>query len=416
MVLVIIFVTWICWVKCKQKKGLTNEKDLDQINAPSDISLQKIKSTSNDTKIIYEKGDGEECEKMNTDLRSTGSPRDVNGSHVSNVTKVSNDSEKSTMVHATDDSKAANGDEDVKKENTDNNIVHKSSAGESPKHLISTANDSSDEELECEWTMSNALVLIICIREYGKNGYPSLDSAKKDMENMIDLWENKYNYTIVKNDNYFVDASTVDDLLDEGKKLLKNKNNKFDGFIFIFSGHGYNGGIIASCSRKISLKTIQLRFSAQLLPNFKDCPKIFIIDACRTTAGLFNHNSRKTRSGTHEQDRKYHPLANSIVVYGNTAGKGVFSGDEDGGTLIREVYGKFGKSASQKDGHPQKTLQQLIFQINHSVQRKWNDQIVERHDRLDKNIFVAPKRNAYQSKEQNKHDPGKDNTLSKSNV
>ena len=74
----------------------------------------------------------------------------------------------------------------------------------------------------------------------------------------------------------------IDSLIGDAKKLLRDENKEFDGFIFIYSGHGYTEGIITSENEHIKLTEIQKEFSAKKLKKFKDCPKIFIIDACRS--------------------------------------------------------------------------------------------------------------------------------------
>ena len=119
------------------------------------------------------------------------------------------------------------------------------------------------------------------------------------METQRKLWRNGFGFNIISNDpienNENKNNSTeekndgLEYQLQEREiktKLVKAqlellKSDDYDAFIFIYSGYGYEKGIISSDDKKISFKTIKEYFIAEKIPNFKDKPKIYIIDACR---------------------------------------------------------------------------------------------------------------------------------------
>ena len=222
--------------------------------------------------------------------------------------------------------------------------------------------DQSDDK-SCKYVMQNALVLIICISKYDSDEYDDLKGAVRDMDALKRLWGKFFCFKIMSNDNnssqnnnkddtiankYYVSENDLRLKLTQAKcRLLDSNNNgdNFDRFIFVFSGHGYKDGIVTSDTKKIQMNEIAKSFSAKEIPLFKDKPKIFIVDACRTSRGIIpafdideKEDTRYKVEYRSERDdgndfKFYHPLSNTLTIYGNTQGYAV-SGSEQGGSLI----------------------------------------------------------------------------------
>ena len=271
--------------------------------------------------------------------------------------------------------------------------------------------NDSDTSNDDKYVMSNPLVLIICISKYDgctKYDLVNLKSVKIDMLKMQNLWKGQFNYYVINNDmtnnEYFVDHDTLFGKIDEAKVLLRNKNLKFDGFIFIFSGHGYRDGIFTSIGEKIQLDRIEKQFSPLNIKSFKDCPKIFIIDACRSTQPALPMDERlkvEIKQDTEikgikneNTTRFYHPLSNMIEICGNTRGYSV-SGSDKGGSLIGEIEKTFDKYITKKsDIFNKKTFQQLFNPIKKSLHtNQFGNKIIDFRDTWvgGVDVYISPK-------------------------
>ena len=201
-----------------------------------------------------------------------------------------------------------------------------------------------------------------------------------------------------------VDRNDLFEKTDEARRLLRRKENEsFDGFIFIYSGHGYNGGIITSDKDHVKLCDIEKEFSPKTLPNFKHCPKIFIIDACRSYCHKLPLDERlrlqnamygaKTEiKGT--QSAWYHPLMNTIEVFGNTSGYSVSGGSDSGGSLLREISNTFEQYISNNDKlFNEKTFQGLFNPIKRKLHENQYGNQVEFQERLNGiDVYISPRK------------------------
>ena len=136
----------------------------------------------------------------------------------------------------------------------------------SGKSGISTLNehenldqDGSSAEND-SYQIKNALVLLICISKYSGNSFQNLEGAKYDMEMLTKLWKDQFGFQIICNktsllgNDYRVTQDQLRRKLDEARLVLTeekeeklnkdNVSNNFDSFIFIYSGHGYEEGIV----------------------------------------------------------------------------------------------------------------------------------------------------------------------------
>ena len=250
-----------------------------------------------------------------------------------------------------------------------------------------------DNELNMQrLTMSDPLVIIVCISDYESAGLANLPSVKKDMASMQALWEDKYHFNVKtnktmskNNDNYEYKFSKDDwlNLSDETSLILRK--NKHDGLIFIYSGHGYQDGILTSRNEKISFNSIKKKFNAKNIPQLKDKPKIFIVDACRCLNPKLPFdkryandeyddelecklNRKEIKGGRYVQEefKFYHPDANVLEIYGNTSGFSAVGDVNGGGSLIGPIGEYFNVSENILK---RKTFQQLLNPVKRKVHR-----------------------------------------------
>ncbi|ETO07695.1 hypothetical protein RFI_29694 [Reticulomyxa filosa] len=101
--------------------------------------------------------------------------------------------------------------------------------------------------------INNALVIMIAISEYNKEtDWPNLENVKdRDLENFKKLFKDELKYDFICNESPKMLKPDVEEFLDAviANYKLRENSNKYDALIIILCGH--------------------------------DCPKIFIVDACR---------------------------------------------------------------------------------------------------------------------------------------
>lgn len=223
--------------------------------------------------------------------------------------------------------------------------------------LTSNRDDNKDDDLFQDYKMKNGLVLIICITKYIADKYDNLQSPKYDMDKLKDLWQNKFGYHVICNEinpkynnEYYVTKDKFMEKLDEVRLELRKEDKKYDGLILNYSGHGFKRSIVMSDGTLVKVRDIKTHFSAKNISIFKDKPKIYIFDACRS-----NDDPKKAYPFMEDEDprlmidekefelkgnkqnkiqRFYHPFLNVCEIYGNTDGYGVSGGKRDGGSLI----------------------------------------------------------------------------------
>ena len=217
--------------------------------------------------------------------------------------------------------------------------------------MLNVRNDETEREME------NPLVLAICISEYNGNNYPNLESCDQDLKVLKQLWKDKFNFTFISNDNKCVTKEDLNNKINDAKKLLLDppNGNKFDGFIFLFCGHGMKNKIVTSDGKRVEINTIQHAFSPKNIPLLKDKPKIYIIDAGRGERELPLDERYKSDDST-----QYHPLSNTIAIYGNTLGYAVMSNNS---SLVQMITKEMIKSA-----HIQ-SFNQILRQTNTQYQK-----------------------------------------------
>ncbi|ETO12077.1 hypothetical protein RFI_25300, partial [Reticulomyxa filosa] len=135
-------------------------------------------------------------------------------------------------------------------------------------------------------TIKNAIVIMIAISEYNDNDkWKNLKNVRDiDVINFQQLFEQELKYEFVCNKESKMDKEDVQEFLNHlitNHTLHKNKK-QYDAMIMIISGHGDDGDVlVTSDGKNIPIDELRRSFDCNRMESLKDCPKIFIIDACR---------------------------------------------------------------------------------------------------------------------------------------
>eukprot|EP01084_Bolivina_argentea_P256938 432760_1 len=202
--------------------------------------------------------------------------------------------------------------------------------------------DSDLDEIE-NYSISFALVLIVCISSYKYRD--NLPGVKSDKKNMINLWQNDYKYHVLFNDKDEVNEDTWDDILIECRYILckKANKNKFDSLFMIYSGHGSEDKLILSDNTEILREDIVSYFNGKNVKPMSNKPKIMIMDACRGNIDMVEASPIHNINMKGPHDAKHHKDAGFILIYPTTKGFSVPDNTENGGNLIRTIYRIFKK-------------------------------------------------------------------------
>ena len=269
------------------------------------------------------------------------------------------------------------------------------------------------------------LVLLLCVSKYDKNsGFKDLSGVEKDMERLKDLFETTCKYRVICNQvkknvfgqakGFYLDKNSFERMLEKAKSELQKSNNSnnndYDGLIVVFSGHGYQDGIITSDGVKHDLRKIKQFFSAKNVPSLKDKTKIFIIDACRHEYEKLpdkdddGQDSRYQVKGKINKKRKtsmveykwYHPFVNVLEIYGNTPGYSVTATKTDGSLMILSlskcIKQYFTNNQKSNNNDNQQTIRQILIPMKYEIHRMSDGkQVIEINDTLLYNLRMLNK-------------------------
>ena len=118
------------------------------------------------------------------------------------------------------------------------------------RHKLTKIEDKNyNNDINNSYNMSNAMVLLICISKYNDQ-LPDLDGCNTDMKTLVHLFKVVMGYDVIHstkdkiNGDLWVDDQIFMHLLCTTKAKLTDPKNNYDGFIFVFAGHGYHGGML----------------------------------------------------------------------------------------------------------------------------------------------------------------------------
>eukprot|EP01084_Bolivina_argentea_P222143 376080_1 len=205
--------------------------------------------------------------------------------------------------------------------------------------------------------LSKCLVLSICIEDYTsvlkKNQRKGCDV---DIKNINDTFGDKgYSYKIIQNQSKAVSLTAYTKLINQTKTEIFENSDKYDGFVFVFSGHGtshpnhpYSSVICLSpengqkYSDKIPVSHILDEFRnghKGLAKAFLGKPRIYIIQACRggdVPEPIEQKQNDEQYDGGQDQIKynKYHPDDDMILIQSNTQNYKSYRNTQTGSHLI----------------------------------------------------------------------------------
>ena len=269
-----------------------------------------------------------------------------------------------------------------------------------------------------------------------KSGFSDLSGVEKDMQRLHDLFKTTCKYQVIcnqatnideKNKDFYLDTDSLNEMLQKTKDELENNNNNnnnnnnksksnYDGLIVVFSGHGYQDGIITSDGEEHDLREkIKRFFNAVNVPCLADRPKIFIIDACRREHDkLFpnkddnqlqvKHVKGKIKNGKSQNNacifeyEWYHPFVNVLEIYGNTPGNSAGANKKRGSLMImlfskymEEYFTKIKTMGIESDDDNQETCinGEILMPMKYNMHKiSDGNQVIEVNDTLLYNLHL----------------------------
>eukprot|EP01083_Nonionella_stella_P028638 78874_1 len=137
--------------------------------------------------------------------------------------------------------------------------------------------------------VDNVLVMFFGMGKYLSDTYPDLDDIAEDEEWFRTVFEKKFKYRFIANDNYNQTWERSEAMkwiqCVRENELLRNRPVKYNGLIFCGASHGSMHAMICSDGKPLKLQDIRSSFASTVNSQFKDIPKIFIFNCCRTVPG-----------------------------------------------------------------------------------------------------------------------------------
>eukprot|EP01083_Nonionella_stella_P276959 941563_1 len=160
------------------------------------------------------------------------------------------------------------------------------------RHSVMLRQDVSAYLVSKSSQIRNALVICVGIANYDQ--FDALDTAH-DLRMYRSLFEDQYNYKVIVNDpSQPMNKEAMERFLLNARNVLYDFNDfklNHDALIVTFGGHGTSDSVMCSDGSKYKHKAIRQIF---FIPELKDIPKIFLVDACRTDC-VSNDEIQKAR-------------------------------------------------------------------------------------------------------------------------
>lgn len=254
--------------------------------------------------------------------------------------------------------------------------------------LKSTEIQSKDEKV-----ISNPLVLLVGVSEYEKIN--SLPTVREEMKILYDLFSRECNYevrspVIDKRGNVSscrLSSNDFDEFLDEEydflRKRMKEKKSPYDGFIFVFSGHGtgnlYGNDTVCLSDYSASghltyFSDIIARFTCSKNKAFgyafARIPKLFFKLACRgSKSPQLLKQPGKAPQQKNGDNTEENPSANLFRFYATTENH--TAGTKSGVHLVEALQEKILEALDKKEYGA--NLASIVDGVKESVANSFND-------------------------------------------
>eukprot|EP01083_Nonionella_stella_P293135 996869_1 len=133
--------------------------------------------------------------------------------------------------------------------------------------------------------VDNALVIFFGIAMYQHETYPDLEDINEDELYFRDTFEDKFRYRFIANEyNKHWNKSDVENWIVSIRNsvLIVNDCMQYNALIFCGASHGSTYAMICSDGKKLNLKDIRSLFAWNVNNQFRNLPKMFIFNCCRT--------------------------------------------------------------------------------------------------------------------------------------
>ena len=183
------------------------------------------------------------------------------------------------------------------------------------------------------------MAAIVAVNEYMPYGSTqnNLPGTVHDRKRLARLFGNHYGYTVRVLSQDRVTLQEFKKFLEELRTTLERHHERYDAFIFTFTGHGHEKSITLSDGSKYTRKDIYRHFIGERhhALNFKNKLKLFFIDACKgVDYAPQNKGVMASRSGKDFRLR----LDNDFVIFDSNADRYVSYHHDSGSALMYSLY------------------------------------------------------------------------------
>ena len=189
---------------------------------------------------------------------------------------------------------------------------------------------------------SNALVVLVNVSEFDQSGKMS---GYSELFGLWSLWEScsdlfmkptGYNWDIIRNkENSDVRPNDVDAMFHRAER--KFSTGKYDSVIVLWMGHGTDTYLTLSNGSGYSRKKLYNFFNGKNCLDQTNCPKVFVIGACNTTASN-SYWDVSIETQAYPLPDGVHRDATRIIMNPNTVGGMSFNSTNQGDILVRSFY------------------------------------------------------------------------------
>ena len=255
--------------------------------------------------------------------------------------------------------------------------------------------------------MRNPYVILVGIEDYSdarekyNRKWRDLNGVSIDINRMKKLWSNTYNYKNIKIALAGTKESDHGDALSDEASFnrflinIRNKqmetNNKIDGLIFYYSGHGLENRIILKNGKSFWLKKIYKIFDSENCMVLTSKPKVMIFDCCRGNgiSDAVDLDRNNTKGGGEWVNEQFHVDSGIATIFGNTMSYSVMDDTKRGGCLTRAIEVVF-KAPQLIEKYNLRTLIMAIRRQTKIYSGAMATQLVDFHEGLEYFVYFRP--------------------------